>query len=83
VYWSSRSPVPAASAEDANVMTAATKAIVILVDMIIFSSCPKQIGIANWDQSKAALISSVCVEWDDGGLSAGHHPMLQRLSHLK
>ena len=83
MYWSSRSPVPAASAEDANVMTAATKAIVILVDMIIFSSCPKQIGISNWDQSKAALISSVCVEWDDGRLFSGHHPMLQRLSHPK
>jgi hypothetical protein len=35
-------------------MTAATKAIVILVDMIIFSSCPQQIGIASWIRARGA-----------------------------
>jgi hypothetical protein len=36
-------------------MTAAIKAIVILVDIIIFSSCPKQIGIANWIRARRRL----------------------------
>jgi hypothetical protein len=39
--------LPPASAGDAHAMTAATKAIVILVDMVIFSSCRKQIPFAD------------------------------------
>jgi hypothetical protein len=66
-------------------MTAATKAIVILVDMTIFSSCPKQIGIANWIRARRRLFLRFALSgvMGDGRLSAGHHPMLQRLSHPK
>jgi hypothetical protein len=40
--------LPALSAENANAVIAATKGIVILVNMVIFSSCRKRIAFADW-----------------------------------